>query len=118
MVDELGIPVEIFDCRAESLLDDFRFSVCTARAVGPLDKLCRWFSGNWYSLGRLLAVKGPRWVEEKKVVEQAGLMKGIRMTVAAQYPIPGQDWDSFILKIWPVQLPEPGPNLMGKSGAV
>ncbi len=112
MVEQLGLPVEVFDCRAETLLDDFRFSVCIARAVGPLEKLCRWFRGNWYSLGRLLAVKGPRWSEEKAAVEAAGLMKGIRMTVAAEYPIPGQEWNSTIVKIWPVQLPEPGPNLV------
>lgn len=110
MVEQLELAVEVYDCRAESLLEDFRFSVCTARAVGPLDKLCRWFEGNWYSLGRLLAVKGPRWPEEKAAAEAAGLTKGIRMAVASEYRVPGQEWASVILKLWPVQLPEPGPR--------
>lgn len=110
MVEQLGLAVEVYDCRAEELLEDFRFSVCTARAVGPLEKICRWFDGNWYSLGRLLAVKGPRWPEEKLAAEAAGLLRGVRIAVAAQYRIPGQEWDSVILKLWPVQLPEPGPK--------
>ncbi len=116
MVNAMDLPVEVFDCRAETLLDDFRFSVCTARAVGPLEKLCRWFDGNWYSLGRLLAVKGPKWIEEREVADKAGLLKGVRIAVAASYQVPGQEWQSHILKIWPVQLPEPGPNLMIQSG--
>ncbi len=112
MAEALKLPVEIQDQRAETLLEDFRFDACTARAVGPLDKLCRWFDKNWYSLGRLLAVKGPRWEAEQVVAKEAGLMKGIRLTVAARYRIPGQEWESVILKLWPIQLPEPGPNLV------
>lgn len=112
MVTALGIDAEVFDLRAETLLEDLRFDACTARAVGPLDRVCRWFDGKWYAIGRLLAVKGPRWEAELEAARGAGLLKGVRAAVAARYPVPGQEWQGIIVKLWPIQLPEPGPNLV------
>ena len=87
--------------RAEKVLGDFRFDAGVARAVGSLTKLTQWFRGNWIFLGRLLAIKGPKWVEEQTECEAAGLMKNLQLKVAQQYPVPGQQWESVILKIWP-----------------
>jgi 16S rRNA (guanine527-N7)-methyltransferase len=101
VVAELQIPVTVFAERAEKLLTDLRYDVGVARAVGSLSKLSQWLRGHWTSLGRLLAVKGPKWVEEQAEAEAAGLMRNLRVKVAEQYPVPGQAWESVILKVWP-----------------
>jgi 16S rRNA (guanine527-N7)-methyltransferase len=101
VVAELQIPVTVFADRAEKLLEDLRFDVGVARAVGSVSKLIQWFRGNWVSLGRLLAVKGPKWVDEQAEAQAAGLLKNLQIKVAAQYAVPGQAWESVILKIWP-----------------
>jgi 16S rRNA (guanine527-N7)-methyltransferase len=101
VVAELAIPVTVFAERAEKLLEDLRYDVGVARAVGSLSKLTQWLRGNWSSLGRLLAIKGPKWVEEQAEAEAAGLMRNLKLKVAEQYPVPGQAWESVILKIWP-----------------
>ena len=95
----LDLSVEIYHARAESLLEDFRYDVCIARAVGPLVKLCRWFEGSWASIGRLLAIKGPKWRDEMESAEQAGVLKGLTVEPVDEYPTPGTDWKSVILKI-------------------
>lgn len=101
VVAELQIPVTVFADRAEKLLEDLRFDVGVARAVGSVSKLIQWFRGNWVSLGRLLAIKGPKWVDEQTEAQAAGLLKNLQIKVATQYKVPGQDWESVILKIWP-----------------
>ena len=103
-----NIEVEIYDCRAESLLEDFRFDATTARAVGPLWKICSWFNEHWVTMGRLLAIKGPKWPEEKTEAEEKGLLENVQVAVASQYPTPGTDWESTILKLWAKGAPEPG----------
>ena len=102
------IDVQIFDCRAETILEDFRFDAVTARAVGPLWKICNWFNGHWISVGRLLAIKGPRWVEEKAEAETRELLQEVDMSVASEYPTPNSEWKSTILKLWAKGAPEPG----------
>ena len=101
VVSELQIPVTVFADRAEKLLEDLRFDVGVARAVGSVSKLIQWFRGNWVSLGRLLAIKGPKWVDEQAEAQAAGLLKNLQIKVATQYAVPGQAWESVILKIWP-----------------
>lgn len=101
VVAELRLPVTVFAERAERLLDDLRFDAGVTRAVGSISKLTQWFRGNWISLGRLLAIKGPKWVDEQAEAQAAGLLKNLQVKVAHQYKVPGQDWESVILKIWP-----------------
>ena len=95
----LELQIEIYNERAEALLEDFRFDVTTARAVGPLVKLCRWFEGKWPPVGRMLAIKGPKWNDEKAVAEEAGLLKEIDLKKVAEYATPGTEWNSVILEI-------------------
>ncbi len=40
----MGLEIEIYQSRAETLFEDFRYDVSTARAVGPLRKICTWFA--------------------------------------------------------------------------
>ncbi|MEM7784193.1 MAG: 16S rRNA (guanine(527)-N(7))-methyltransferase RsmG [Planctomycetota bacterium] len=97
--DTVGLNLEIYNCRAEDLLDDFRYDFSTARAVGPLKKIGLWFDGKWDSLGNLLAVKGPNWVNERQEAEAAGLLQKVNLKVAAEYDVPDVDWKSVILQI-------------------
>lgn len=99
IAEELNLSVEIYQCRAEDLLEDFRYDYSTARAVGPLKKMGRWFEGHWPSVGRLLAVKGPKWVEEKAEADEADLLKKVDLRVVAEYDVPGVDWQSVILQL-------------------
>lgn len=106
ILQELGLPITLFNARAESLLDDFRFDTTIARAVGPLWKMLFWFKDHWLSVGRLLAVKGPNWTEERKEARHRGLLHGVEMRKVASYPMAGTDSESVILKLWPKGAPE------------
>lgn len=106
MLQSLGLPITLFNARAESLLDDFRFDATIARAVGPLWKMCFWFKDHWLSVGRLLAVKGPNWTEERKEARHRGLLHGVEMRKVVSYPMSGTDSESVILKLWPKGAPE------------
>jgi len=106
IVAQVNLPVSVFAARAEDLCDDFRFTATTARAVGPLYKLLTWFQPHWVSLGRLLAIKGPKWVDERKEARHRGLMHGLQLRKVASYEMPDTGAESVILKIWPAGVPE------------
>ena len=99
MVRELDLPTPMYRDRAESVVDQSRFEVLVARAVGPLWKICTWFKSHWRSFDRLLAVKGPRWVEERREARERGLLKNVELRKAAEYPMPGTNSESVILKL-------------------
>ncbi|HMO15128.1 MAG TPA: 16S rRNA (guanine(527)-N(7))-methyltransferase RsmG [Pirellulaceae bacterium] len=102
----LELDVAIYPMRAEELLEASRFDVCTARAVGSIAKLCRWLDRVWLEVGRLLAVKGPKWKEERDEAAALGLMKRVKIKVATEYTTPEINAQNFILKIWSHALPE------------
>jgi 16S rRNA (guanine527-N7)-methyltransferase len=99
IVTALGLPVAVQACRAEDLLDDFRFDSLVARAVGPLDRMLSWLQGKWPAFRRLLAVKGPRWPGEQAEAVRRGLLRGLQLECVARYPMPGTDSESVILEI-------------------
>lgn len=99
IVRQLGLSTPVCHNRAECLLEDSRFDTLIARAVGPLWKMCKWFAPHWHSFGRLLAVKGPRWVEERKEARERGLLKNVELRKVAVYPMPGTESESVILKL-------------------
>jgi 16S rRNA (guanine527-N7)-methyltransferase len=106
IIKQGDFPVAVYNTRAEDLLEDFRFDALVARAVGPLHKLCSWFKDHWASIGRLLAIKGPNWTEERKEAKTKGLLNNLELRVAATYPMPGTHSESVILKIWHKGAPE------------
>ena len=67
--------------------------------MGPLKKFGVWFEGVWPSVGRLLAIKGPKWVEEKAAADEAGCLKNVSIEVVAEYDVPGLEWQSYILEL-------------------
>ena len=95
----LSLPAQVYQERAENLLDDFRFDYMTARAVGALSKLCRLFNGHWVNVGELLATKGPSWPHEKAEAEAAGLLNEVQIELATEYQTPNTEWHSSILRI-------------------
>ena len=95
----LELDVEIYNERAETVLVDFRFDVTIARAVGPLIKICRWFEDHWPSVGRLLAIKGPKWPEELEEATEANLTRGIEVAKLKEYSTPNTEWNSVILEV-------------------
>ena len=110
LLSQLELKISLHHARAEHLLEDLRFDVLVARAVGPLWKICRWVEPHWLSLGRLLAVKGSRWVEERQDARERGLMREVQLRRAATYCSPATGANHVILKLWSKALPETGPT--------
>jgi 16S rRNA (guanine527-N7)-methyltransferase len=96
---QLDLPCAVHAERAEKLLEDLRYDVLVARAVGPLWKMCKWFQNHWHEFGYLLAVKGPGWVEERAAARERGLLQHVRLRRVASYPMPGTDSESVILQL-------------------
>ena len=88
MVRQLQLPVRVHHSRAEDLLVSESYDVLVARAVGPLWKLLHWLKPHWSSIGTLLLVKGPAWLEERSDARARGLLKGLQLRRMAEYPLP------------------------------
>lgn len=99
IVHDLGLDVPVYANRLEQLLDERRFDVVMARAVGSLSDVCRWIGPRWPALGRLLLVKGPKWPEERGEARHRGYLKGIELRVVDRYPMPGTEAESVILRL-------------------
>lgn len=99
IADEIKLESEIHNARAEKMLEDFSYDFTTVRAVGALHKICTWLDLVWISAGKVLAIKGPNWKNERNEASEKGLLKKIDIEVVAEYPSPGADWNSFILQL-------------------
>jgi 16S rRNA (guanine527-N7)-methyltransferase len=99
ILSDLDLPVAVYADRAEDVVEDLRFDTLVARAVGPLWKMCKWFRPHWHSFGSLLAVKGPRWTEERQEARARGLLNGVLLRRVASYPMPGTHSESVILRL-------------------
>ena len=91
----------MFATRAEKQVAQRKYDAVVVRAVGPLPELLTWFKPHWDHIGRLLVFKGPKWVQERGQARHVGLLQGLELRKAAEYPLPGTDSQSVILKIWP-----------------
>jgi 16S rRNA (guanine527-N7)-methyltransferase len=100
IVGELGLPIEVYACRAEEVLEVSTFDTLVARAVGPLRKILTWFQPHWDAFDKLLIIKGPNWVEERGEARHHGLLNGLELRKAATYETPGTGAESVILRIW------------------
>lgn len=99
IVRELQLSVPVHVCRVEELLVKARFETLLARAVGPLWKLLKWLEPHWDSIGRLLAIKGPKWVDERGEARHRGLMRTLDLRRVASYPMPGTSAESVVLQV-------------------
>ncbi len=102
MVAQLGLPIAVYGARGEDLLDDFRFSSVVSRAVGSIEKICRWIEPHWPNVDRLLLIKGPKWIDERAEARHHGVLASLQLRRLAAYPL-GDDAESegVIIQIWP-----------------
>ncbi len=101
MVQELGLSVQVYACRAEEVLELQTFDTLTARGVAALAKILTWVEPYWEAFDRLLLVKGQRWVEERGEARHRGLLKSLHLRKAATYRISEDHAESVILSIRP-----------------
>jgi 16S rRNA (guanine527-N7)-methyltransferase len=101
MVVELNLPVSVYGCRAEEVLQLQTFDTLVARGVAALAKILRWLEPHWSAFDRLLLIKGRKWVEERGEARHLGLLKKLDLRKAAVYLTPRVDAESVILSIAP-----------------
>jgi 16S rRNA (guanine527-N7)-methyltransferase len=102
IVSSLELPVAVYGARGEDLFEDFRFTSVVSRAVASITKFCRWCGPHWPNVGRLLLIKGPRWVEERGEARHLGLMANLELRKAAAYALGDEDSsEGVILEIKP-----------------
>jgi 16S rRNA (guanine527-N7)-methyltransferase len=99
MVVELNLPVSVYGCRAEEVLQLQTFDTLVARGVAALAKILRWLEPHWSAFDRLLLIKGRKWVEERGEARHLGLLKKLDLRKAAVYLTPRVDAESVILSI-------------------
>jgi 16S rRNA (guanine527-N7)-methyltransferase len=101
IVEELGLNVPVHSLRVQDLLEDQFYDTLLVRAVAPLPKLLTWLSGRWGAFRRLLVLKGPAWVEERREAREKGLMKHLDLRKVASYPLSGTESQSVLLEVRP-----------------
>lgn len=101
IVAALELPAKVHAGRAEDLLAREQFQSLVVRAVAPLAKLLNWFAPFWGSFERLLVIKGPAWIEERRVAREAGLVTGLQLRKLAEWPLPGTHSESVLLELRP-----------------
>ncbi len=99
IVDDLKLSIPVYPQSVIKVLEDFRYDSLVARAVGPLVRMCGWLKEDWHKFGRLLAIKGPKWVEERGEARHLGLLKNIELRRVAAYDMPDTHSQSTILQL-------------------
>ena len=99
IVKRLELPVAVHATRVQDVLEDLRFNSLVTRAVGNISQLLGWLDEYWMGFDRLLAIKGPRWVEERGEARHRGLMNEIELRRIASYAMPGTESESVILQM-------------------
>lgn len=101
MVGSLHLSCRVVADRAEQILEHESFDVLVARAVGPMWKILHWFRRSWDSIGRMLLIKGPRWVQERGEARHRGYLKPLELRRVASYQLPDSSRESVILCVQP-----------------
>jgi 16S rRNA (guanine527-N7)-methyltransferase len=101
IVEEIGLDVPVHHAPAQEVLERETFHTLVVRAVAPLSKLLRWFAPHWDAFDRLLVIKGPAWLDERKEAHDAGLLRHLQLRKLASYPLPGTESESVILSVRP-----------------
>ena len=103
IADAVGSNARIVHARAENILVDESFDALTIRAVARLHKILSWFGPHWRSIGQILLVKGPAWVEERLESREAGLLRDLELRILLRYPCPPvaseSGMESLILRV-------------------
>ena len=104
IVRELGISCAVLHSRGEQLLEEgHTFDTLVFRAVARMEKILHWFEPHWGAMRRMLLVKGPSWLEERKASREHGLLARLDLRKLATYQTPGSGAENVILQISPKQ---------------
>jgi 16S rRNA (guanine527-N7)-methyltransferase len=95
---QLDLPVAVYASRAQDVLEDIRFHTLVTRAAGSISQLVTWVKDHWLSFDTLLAIKGPRWVTERKEARHVGLLNGVELRRVEAYKMPGTKSEAVILQ--------------------
>ncbi|MDD3470796.1 MAG: 16S rRNA (guanine(527)-N(7))-methyltransferase RsmG, partial [Thermoguttaceae bacterium] len=101
IVDHLGILIPTCRAHAQDLLSSTQFNSLVIRGVTSMSKMLEWFRPYYEAFDRLLLVKGPAWIEERKEARHFGWLSGMSLRRLESYPIPGADAESVILQVCP-----------------
>lgn len=102
IVQDLGLKqVPVHAARVQDVLKEQFYDTLLVRAVAPLPKLLTWLKEDWGAFRRLLVIKGPAWVEERRAAREKGLMKHLQLRRLASYPLAGTESESVLLEIKP-----------------
>ncbi|MFM8399312.1 MAG: 16S rRNA (guanine(527)-N(7))-methyltransferase RsmG [Pirellula sp.] len=99
IVKKLKLNVRVHPTSVKTVLEEERYDSIVARGVGPLVKLCGWLKDEWHKIGRLLAIKGPKWIEERGEARHRGMLQSVQLRRLVSYPMPGTESESVILQI-------------------
>ena len=99
IVEETGLDIPVHHAPVQELLKREQFGTLVARAVAPLPKLLGWLAPHWDAFDRLLVIKGPAWIAERKQAHDAGLLRRLHLRKLASYPLPGTQSESVVLSI-------------------
>jgi 16S rRNA (guanine527-N7)-methyltransferase len=101
IVERMGLPIEVYAGRAEERLASKKFDSLVIRAVAPLTKLLLWFSDMWSQFDRLLAIKGPAWIDERHEAREKNQLRAFELRKLATWELPGTESESVLLEIKP-----------------
>ncbi len=105
LVRELKLPIFVHSGRVQDILEEQSFDTLVTRAAGSITQLCNWLREYWHCFNHLLAIKGPRWVEERGEARHRGVLAGIKLRRIHGYKMPGTKSESVILQM---EKPRPG----------
>lgn len=101
---ESQLPCRVIHARAEDLLEQGEtFDTLVMRGVAKMDKLLTWFNPHWGSIRRMLLIKGPAWVDERRVSREKNLIQHLDLRKLESYITPGTNAESVILQLQPKQ---------------
>ncbi len=105
LVQRLKLPIIVHADRVQDVLEEHTFDIVVTRAAGSITQLCNWLKDYWHCFNCLLAIKGPRWVDERGEARHRGVIHGIRLRRIHGYKMPGTKSESVILQM---EKPKPG----------
>ncbi|MCC6511431.1 MAG: 16S rRNA (guanine(527)-N(7))-methyltransferase RsmG [Pirellulaceae bacterium] len=105
LVESLKLPIVVHVARVQDVLEEHTYDTLVTRAAGSITQLCNWLNNYWHCFNCLLAIKGPKWVEERGEARHRGVLHGIRLRRIHGYKMPGTKSESVILQM---ERPRPG----------
>jgi 16S rRNA (guanine527-N7)-methyltransferase len=101
----MQLPIQVHAARVQDVLEEQTFDTLVTRAAGSIKQLCNWLEPYWHCFNRLLAIKGPRWIDERGEARHRGVLHGIRLRRIHGYKMPGTKSEAVILQM---EKPRPG----------